>query len=147
MQVFTELKRNYIKVYHLFTLHSLILRLFWLKYLQTVLGLVLLLKKIFSISLNSKSLSLNFIFLLHWVGVHCGTYLKCIKYIILEFTPSTTLLYPLFPYLRNSFNWYIFSIYIHGMCSIVTLLHLFSNSFPSHWYQTPTQHLFLTPVF
>jgi hypothetical protein len=45
MQIYTKLKGNYIKVYHLFTQHSLILILFWLKYLQAVLALVLLLKK------------------------------------------------------------------------------------------------------
>jgi hypothetical protein len=70
-------------------------------------------------------------------------FLWYIKYIILAFTPSTTLLHP--PYSRNSFNRYLFSVHIH----VYTIFAPYSLSYTlspppplSRWYQLPNQGLF-----
>jgi hypothetical protein len=62
---------------------------------------------------------------------HFQRLLQCIKCIILEFTPSTTTLYPPSLDSWNSFNRYHFCIYMHVytfFCTIFTLLPPFSTT-------------------
>jgi hypothetical protein len=63
---------------------------------------------------------------------HLQRFIKCIKYILLESTPSTALPYSITPSPDswNSFNRYHFCIYIR----VYTLFPLYSSSYPFPWH-------------
>jgi hypothetical protein len=78
--------------------------------------------------------------LLCWVGVHCGIYRGFYNRSYLNSPPPTFSFIPSSLHLRNSFNRYLFSVYIHVYIVFAlycTLLHTFPTSSPLHWYQAP----------
>jgi hypothetical protein len=74
---------------------------------------------------------------------HLQRFLQCIKYITLELTPFTVLLYHPLPWFLKQFqqvSWLHLHICVHIFFTVLTLLTLFPATFPFPLEPTPHSH-------